>query len=105
MKIHLKVLSNNSTPINYSFSLSLSVPESTASATNLLPPQEIPPEDTTANFMRWDFREGNLPLGVEVVGGEPEFQLQKDGSTALFLPPMAFLKVSASSGAILGASF
>jgi hypothetical protein len=46
--------------------------------------------------MRWDFREGNLPNGVEVVGGEPEFQLQKDGSTALFLPPLAFLKVRSS---------
>jgi hypothetical protein len=31
---------------------------------------------------------------VEVVNGEPEFMLQTDGSTALFLPPMAYLKVS-----------
>lgn len=43
--------------------------------------------------MRWDFRDGILPPGVEVVGSEPEFQLQKDGSTALFLPPMSYLKV------------
>ena len=29
-----------------------------------------------------------------MVNGEPEFMLQADGSTALFLPPMAYLKLS-----------
>lgn len=43
--------------------------------------------------MHWDFREGNLPPGVEVVGAPAEFMLQRDGSTALLLPPMSYLKV------------
>jgi hypothetical protein len=55
------------------------------------PPAEL--QEDSKNSMRWDFRDGNLPPGVEVVGSEPEFQLQKDGSTALFLPPMSYLKV------------
>lgn len=54
-----------------------------------------PPQDLAepSNSLRWDFREGILPTGVEVIGSEPQFQLQKDGSTALYLPPMSYLKV------------
>lgn len=48
--------------------------------------------------MKWDFRDATLPPGVEVVNGEPEFMLQTDGSTALFLPPMAYLKLSFHTG-------
>lgn len=44
--------------------------------------------------MTWDFREATIPPGVEVVNGEPEFIMQTDGSTALFLPPMSYLKLS-----------
>jgi hypothetical protein len=44
--------------------------------------------------MCWDFRDGTLPPGVEVIGAEPEFVLQQDGSTALLLPPMSYLMVS-----------
>ena len=50
-------------------------------------------EDTEV-AIKWDFREATLPPGVEVVGAEPEFVLQKDGSTALLLPPMSYLKVT-----------
>jgi hypothetical protein len=55
-----------------------------------IPPSRLSRSDEA---MRWDFREGILPPGIEVIGGEPEFQLQRDGSTALYLPPMCFLKV------------
>lgn len=48
--------------------------------------------------MKWDFREAALPPGVEVVNGEAEFMLQSDGSSALFLPPMAYLKISFGAG-------
>jgi hypothetical protein len=58
-----------------------------------LPPPPVEPQEDSKNSMRWDFRDGILPPGVEVVGSEPEFVLQKDGSTALFLPPMSYLKV------------
>ena len=56
------------------------------------------PKKTCNLAMTWDFREAVLPPGVEVVNGEAEFILQPDGSTALFLPPMAYLKLSFTTG-------
>lgn len=41
----------------------------------------------------WDLRHGALPGGLEVMGGESEFVSQQDGSTALRLQPMSYLKV------------
>ena len=43
----------------------------------------------------WDLRHGALPNGLEVVGGDAEFVSQQDGSMALRLQPMSYLKVSA----------
>ena len=40
-----------------------------------------------------DFRNGVLPPGVEVVGTDPEFITQQDGSTVLKLPALSHLKV------------
>lgn len=47
-----------------------------------------------AGSLSWDFRNGVLPHGVVVIGGDPEFILQQDGSTVLRLAPMSYLKVS-----------
>jgi hypothetical protein len=41
----------------------------------------------------WDFRNGELPAGIEVVGGPVEFIPQLDGSMALKLAPQSYLKV------------
>lgn len=41
----------------------------------------------------WDFRNGGMPAGIDVVGGEPEFVPQQDGSTVLRLQPLSYLKV------------
>lgn len=44
------------------------------------------------NHKSWDFRSGNLPLGVEIVG-EYSFVLQRDGSSALLLPPSTYINI------------
>lgn len=46
-----------------------------------------------AGVVSLDFRMGILPQGVEVVGGEPIFMTQPDGSTVLRLAPQSYLRV------------
>ena len=47
----------------------------------------------SSGVVSWDFRSGVLPHGVEVVGGEPIFMTQTDGSTVLRLAPQSYMKV------------
>ena len=44
--------------------------------------------------IEWDFRDGQLPNGIEVVGENAQFFPSKDGSMALQLGPESFLRIN-----------
>lgn len=54
-----------------------------------------PPNNASEKVLSWDFRDGVLPTGIEIVGAgaDPQFLGQRDGSTALLLPANSYLKV------------
>ncbi len=56
--------------------------------------QNITAKDDSNPSFSWDFRDGVMPDGIEVVGGDAEFIIQKDGSHALLLPANCYLKVT-----------
>ncbi len=53
-----------------------------------------PPIAPKTEGLVWDFRHGKLPEGVAIIGdeGQAHLEVQQDRSTALKLPPKAFLK-------------
>lgn len=56
-------------------------------------PDARPQKSEAGGTVTLDFRNGELPVGVEVVNGEPEFVQQQDGSTALKLSSLSYLRI------------
>ena len=50
------------------------------------------PGGGASNAITYDFRHGKIPEGIEMFGGEPSLEVQQDKSTALVVPPNAFIK-------------